>query len=233
MDVANVRANALKVSGGTLTIRANGTAAGVSKVTSLDISFNASTGAGSFTPIATMQLNDNPLIIDYTGTPPTTTLRNSLKGAFDNGVWDGKGLTSANVTANATDSTNPYKTALAYGDASVIGVSTVGGQTLDQTSLLVRITLSGDANMDGKVNALDFNAVATNYGAATGQVWTQGDFNYDGAVNTTDFTAMAINFGQSMVLSPAASVGALVPEPCSVALAFLASAAARRRRWRV
>ena len=167
MDVANVRANALKISGGTLTIRANGTAAGVTKVTSLDISYNASVGSIAFTPIATMQLNNNPLIIDYTGTSPTTTLRNSLKGAYNGGAWTGQGLTSSNVTAVAADSTNPYKTALGYAEASTIGATMVGDQTLDSSSLLVRITLSGDSNLDGKVNALDFNAIATNFGVGT------------------------------------------------------------------
>ena len=211
MDVANVRANSLKVSAGTLTIRPNGTAAGVSKVTSLDIAFNNSTlqitstttAPGEFKPLGTLQLNNNPLIIDYTGTSPTTTLRNSLKGAFDNGAWDGPGLTSSNVQAVAADGTNPFKTALGYAEASAIGVTLVGDQTLDSSSLLVRITLSGDSNMDGKVNALDFNALATSFGTATNKTWGQGDFNYDGTVNTNDFMMLATNFGQAMTLSPA------------------------------
>jgi hypothetical protein len=57
-------------------------------------------------------------------------------------------------------------------------------------------TYFGDANLDGKVNALDFNAVATNFGKTPGSdVWAQGDFNYDGNVNTLDFTALAGSFG--------------------------------------
>ncbi len=239
MDVANVRANSLKVSGGTLTIRANGTASGVSKVTSLDISFNNSQIGtltaimpGQFEPIATLELNNNPLIIDYTGTSPTITLRNSLKGAYDNGAWDGPGLTSSNVKAVAADSTNPFKTALGYAEASAIGVTMVGDQTLDSTSLLVRMTMSGDSNLDGKVNALDFNAVATNFGATANDTWAQGDFNYDGQVNTLDFTMLATNFGQSMALTPGLALGTVVPEPTSIGLITLLIGAPITRRAR-
>src|SRR5439155_3576489 len=53
----------------------------------------------------------------------------------------------------------------------------------------------GDANIDGVVNALDFNAVATNFGNATPVKWTDGDFTGDQNVNTADFTILASNFG--------------------------------------
>src|SRR5207237_1129009 len=43
--------------------------------------------------------------------------------------------------------------------------------------LTVAATWFGDANLDGTVNALDFNALATNFG--TGTTWSQGNFNYD------------------------------------------------------
>ena len=62
---------------------------------------------------------------------------------------------------------------------------------------LVRYTLAGDANLDGKVNALDFDALASNFGGA-GSFWTQGDFNYDGAVTSMDFVALAMNFNSTL-----------------------------------
>jgi autotransporter-associated beta strand protein len=76
----------------------------------------------------------------------------------------------------------------------------------------------GDANLDGTVNALDFNALATNFASGSAQ-WIQGDFNYDGTVNSLDFNALAGNFGQSLPLpAPALAASALVPEPGSVTL---------------
>ncbi len=179
-------------------------------------------------PTATMDLNDNPLIIDYTGTSPTSTLRASLRGAFDNGAWDGQGLTSSIVKANAASS-NPVKTALGYAEASAIGATMVGDQTLDSTSLLVRMTLSGDANLDGTVNASDFDALAANYGS-TSKIWDQGDFNYDGTVNVIDFNMLAANYNQTMSISPAPALGTLVPEPISGGMMLLAAAGLCGRR---
>src|SRR5439155_12096378 len=47
-------------------------------------------------------------------------------------------------------------------------------------------TQYGDANLDRRINALDFNTLAAHYGQAGG--WSGGDFNGDGAINALDFT---------------------------------------------
>jgi len=95
----------------------------------------------------------------------------------------------------------------------------------------VRPDLFGDANGDNTVNALDFNALASNFG--TGQFWQQGDFNASGTVDSSDFVALSQNFNQTtptleQPLSPA--LGSLVPEPASVGLIVGMTAMARRRR---
>jgi hypothetical protein len=103
----------------------------------------------------------------------------------------------------------------------------------------VRYTLNGDANLDGKVNALDFNALATSFGVNAGaSVWNGGDFNYDGNVDTTDFTALAQNFNQVLPSAPpappigSASLGSLVPEPGSLMLLAITGLIPSRRRRR-
>ena len=95
---------------------------------------------------------------------------------------------------------------------------------------MIGLVPNGDANLDGTVNALDFNAVATNFGVGTSDVWTQGDFNYDGVVNTTDFMALATNFGATIGTAPAPVLGTLVPEPTSLAALALLGLVGRRRR---
>jgi hypothetical protein len=64
-----------------------------------------------------------------------------------------------------------------------------------------------DANFDRTVNALDFNAIATNFGQPN-KHYVDGDFNYDGAVNTLDFAILASKFGQTLPqpIQPLASV---------------------------
>ncbi len=85
------------------------------------------------------------------------------------------------------------------------------------------------------MNALDFNAVATNFGSS-GKYWQDGDFTYDGNVDTLDFTMMARNFNQSIpvagdLLGPA--LGTLVPEPASIILIAAAGAFGFQRRRRM
>ena len=76
--------------------------------------------------------------------------------------------------------------------------------------MLVKYTWIGDGNLDGTVNALDFNSLASNYGKVTSSDgWIQGDFNYDGTVNSSDFAALAADYGQGPTLPD----GVVVPEP--------------------
>ena len=93
---------------------------------------------------------------------------------------------------------------------------------MNPTSVLVKYTYYGDANLDGTVNALDFNALANGYGQTPGSnVWSQGDFNYDGTVNSSDFALLAANYGQVMPSDAAALLGQIVPEPAPLLALFL------------
>ena len=58
--------------------------------------------------------------------------------------------------------------------------------------------LDGDADFDGGVSINDFNALAGNFGVASGQKWSSGDFDFDGGVSINDFNLLAAGFGQSL-----------------------------------
>ena len=150
-------------------------------------------------------------------------------------------LTSANTSAATvrgylhagllTTSSTAGGFAVGYADNATLGRTMFGGVSVDGSKLLVGLVYAGDSNLDGKVNALDFNAIATSFGVTGSGVWTQGDFNYDGTVNTSDFMTMSLNFGKAEA-APAPVLGALVPEPATLGL--LAAGAmgllVRRRR---
>jgi len=88
----------------------------------------------------------------------------------------------------------------------------------------------GDSNLDHRINALDFNALASRFGQSG--TWVQGDFNGDGIVNTVDFTILAGNFGFASP-APSLSLGALIPEPTTLTLlAFGLLARCRTKRNR-
>src|SRR5262249_25699679 len=97
--------------------------------------------------------------------------------------------------------------------------------------ILVKYTLYGDANLDGRVNALDFNALSSNFGVTTNRWWYRGNFNYDTTINTLDFNALAGNFNMSMP-APGAALANVVPEPHMLIGAAITSILLPRRRPR-
>jgi hypothetical protein len=75
-----------------------------------------------------------------------------------------------------------------------------GGAAFDFSVLL------GDANHDGRVDSLDFTALAQNFNKGTGVSWSKGDFNFDGVVNALDFDALATRYGASASPMPGSSL---------------------------
>ncbi|WP_428940370.1 autotransporter-associated beta strand repeat-containing protein [Fontivita pretiosa] len=146
-------------------------------------------------------LNNNPLVIDYSGDSPIDALRPQLA--------DG-GLTSSLLTA---------QTRLAYLDNTRIGLDSFGNRDIDATSVLVFIARAGDANLDGIVDRLDLDTLASNWQTTTAS-WSDADFTYDGFVNVRDLYVLATNWQESSALDEALAElglpGVKVPEPAVV-----------------
>ncbi|MEM6750845.1 MAG: dockerin type I domain-containing protein, partial [Planctomycetota bacterium] len=121
---------------------------------------------------------------------------------------------------------------LADFDLDLSGFAEIGNP-LSTWALSIRSATGGDANGDGAIDLLDFDALAQNFGApgnggAAPNGPAEGDFNFDGVVDLLDFDLLAQNFGASApaaVPSPS-SLAALVP---AMAVAGAGSGAARRR----
>jgi autotransporter-associated beta strand protein len=175
----------------------------------------ASTGAQSAALVAGRggaDVQAGRLVFDYnTNSDPLTQVQTILGAGYNQPTKFSSGLIRSSTTT------------------STIGLAYVDDTTAKQ--LTVVRALYGDANLDNVVNALDFNAVAANYGA-TSQQWINGDFTYDGTVNSADFTALSGGFGLTLP-APAPALGALVPEPGAILmLAGVGAIASRRRRVR-
>jgi autotransporter-associated beta strand protein len=209
------------ITGGTLQL---GAGTGLAQMTSLSIS-----GAG------VLDVNNNHVILSYSGSSPISTIAGYIKSGYNSGAWNGPGIisTAARVPTNG----HPYGLGYADGaDGIVSGLSS--------SQIEVMYTLLGDANLDGLVNAADFSILAANFNqTVTG--WDQGDFNYDGLVNAADFLDLVVNFNQGA--SGAASVGdvaaldafaaangllADVPEPGCAGMTAMAGLGMLRRRRR-
>jgi len=169
-----------------------------------------------------LELTDNALVIDYSGASPIVAVRDAIASGFNSGSWNGIGITSAfaAVTPNR---------ALGFAEASEVGLpASFLGEEVDATSLLVRFTISGDADLSGDVNLDDFTRLAAGFG--TNAAWAAGDFNYDGVVSLNDFTILASSFGESLPAARTATSAAPVPEPSiTVILPAMALVSSRRR----
>ena len=182
---------------------------------------NTSVLANLVLPAGTsLNLSDNDLVVDYTGA--------SQYSAVVGLITSGQLASSSSVPG----------TMLGSADNATFGATNFSGETVDSSSVLVKFTYGGDANLDGKVDVTDLGALATNW-QQTG-VWTGGDFNYDGTVNVTDLGILATNWqaGASSPLGPSfaeavAAVGlggVSVPEPAAIACLGLTGLLATRRR---
>lgn len=110
---------------------------------------------------------------------------------------------------------------MGYAEAGAIGVTTFQGGPVDPLAVLVRQTVSGDANLDGRLTADDFARLDRGFARhLTG--WINGDFNYDNVVNAADYQIINAAWAaqQGAVLASAAvggrvaaDVAAVVPEP--------------------
>ncbi len=213
LTINRVRGAGLAINAGVARVAAGRSADKTSIVTSLTIS----TGA-------TLDLGDNDFIIDYTTASPLAGVISGIATGSAGGLWNGLGINSSAAAANSS-------TALGVAEAGDLlseFPAIFSGQTVDATSVLIRYTLRGDADLNGQVNLDDFTRLAAGFGSSSS--WSSGDSNYDGATNLDDFTALAANFGSSL---PADSPRAAIPEPVAGAVLGsigFACLALRRRR---
>ena len=151
-----------------------------------------------------VDLTNDDLVIDYTGGSPIDDVRQSL---FDARLF------SSSATAT---------TRIGYADNASVGLAAFSGTPVDATSVLIKYTYAGDANLDGQVDVTDLGALATAWQSAG--VWTSGDFSYDGFIDVTDLGLLATAWqlgvgsplGQPSFEAALAAVGLgshSVPEP--------------------
>lgn len=254
LDVFNLSGGTL--TSGTLTLSSSGffnQTAGTTTTQAFAMLGNSTYKLGGGTlKVATLQLDatkskldlaNQGMLVDYTGSSPILTIRAYALSGYNGGAWTGTGLTSTTAAAN------PSTRAVGFGEAKdVLGLSgnntaTWDGYTVDATSILVRYTLAGDANLDGSVGFADLVKVAQNYGNSSGSaIWTQGDFDYDGKVDFSDLVKVAQTYGGALPASvpefgasfegdlARAFAVAQTPEPGSAGVILLAVAGAVGRR---
>ena len=210
---------AVAVNEGVLNIAS--TVTGLTAVTVADGATLAAVNAGSTIEVDSLaigasglvNLGRSDLIVDYTGESPIAAMIADVVGAKLIADGDVDGL----------------PTYLAVSEAADLGLTDLNGVAVDETAVLVKYTYVGDANLDGQVDALDYERVDLAIGN-TGVFGTaQGDLNYDGNVDALDYEQIDLNIGNG-VGSPLGTV--LIPEPAVMGLLVPGLAAITQRRSR-
>jgi len=206
-----------------------------------EVQLGASTGVEtlsslSIDSLSTLDITNNHIIIDYSGSDPISSIAALIKSGYNSGTWTGLGITSSAAAANSAS----YGIGYADGASGVV-------PGLSSGQIEIMYTLLGDANLDGKVNGTDFTLMAANFNDSVTAGWDRGDFNYSNTVNGDDFVLLADNFNQFASQSDvaAADLAALdsfavtngisltsVPEPATLGLVVLAGVGALGRRNR-
>src|SRR5262249_24014495 len=137
---------------------------------------------------ATLDIGENDWVVDYpsAGPSPFATLAAQVAQGYNTGDWLGTGITSRFAAATAS---SMHPTAVGIAESSNVFASfpaSFSGVNVDSSAVLMRYTYSGDANLDGTVDTIDFNLLAASFGQS-GKSWYNGDFSYNGTVDTVDF----------------------------------------------
>jgi len=132
-----------------------------------------------------------------------------------------------------------YDSTAASHPRSRIGITFLSGSG---QPLRMKLTIAGDANLDGLVNFSDLVTVAQNYGGGDfSAFWDDGDFNYDHKVDFSDLVVIAQNYGGAFSSAPIpgaaadfdrdlAAAFASVPEPGLIGAAAVGGIALMARR---
>jgi autotransporter-associated beta strand protein len=171
-------------------------------------------------------INNGVLVFDYTGSSsPASVVVPLLKTSHD--------------SLNFTDSTQRLRTSIANDPAHGIGYVDIA------STLTLKYTWYGDANLDGTVNADDYALLDRGFNQhAAG--WQNGDFDYSGTIDSNDYLLTDTSYlnlhpaamSPSFLASRQSQFGseyvsnliAAVPEPSMIACLIAIPLIHRRRR---
>jgi hypothetical protein len=175
----------------------------------------------------TLDIGDSELL---THTDPTT-IKAYLAAGYDavgNQDWSQPGLTSS----IARNGGGIYTVAYAFGgdqSAQDAGITTHAGAPLGANQTIVRATLTGDVNMDGKVDFFDISQLlGYKYNTSQPASYTDGDADYSGKVDFFDLSVILsanYNSGQTFAPAEARLMSAFAAAPAPPAAAAAAAAA--------
>ena len=152
-----------------------------------------------------------------------------IKTGRNGGSWNGAGIITSMSSAKSPSSLATIGIAEASSALGISGSKTKvwNGQTVDATTVLMKYTLAGDANLDGKIDGDDYFKIDAGIAShVTG--YANGDFNYDGRIDADDYFIIDSHFKKNAVaLSVALPERGRATRRCS----GMGMRSGPRRRW--
>jgi hypothetical protein len=217
-----IQTGGLTVNGLALLPASNGS--NTSKVNTLTIGGTTNAWTGK------MDVSDNTFVVQTADTTSKyaamATLANQITSGNNGGLWNGNGIIASRLLLDTSATST-----LAVIDNNDVGLSSIGGQSLDSNSIILERVEIGDADLSGTVDLNDFSVWFNHLGFHTAS-FAAGDLNQDGVVDLLDFDVWFSHLGfHGPNLTAGGSTGA-VPEPASLTMLALGSAALLTRRRR-
>jgi hypothetical protein len=156
------------------------------------------TSSLSISAYSKLNLSDNDLILDYADASPIDGGNGSAysgvlgliqTGRTPSGTWDGAGGIGTSMP-HAVDGV----TTLAVAEAAHVLFNSGGetalwaaGQTVDATTLIVKYTYVGDADLSGSIDGADYGVIDNWVQFPGTSGYANGDFNLDGVIDGADY----------------------------------------------
>jgi hypothetical protein len=150
-------------------------------------------------PTGTLDITNNALVIHYSDVNPVTTIRQWIisgrGGAGLGATWTGRGITSSTARDRNLIAAESRSVGYAVNGDLPLGAYTDTspflGQDIDNSTVLVRYTITGDHNLDGTVNDDDVTVIGATYAPGVANpIWSQGDIDYNSFVDDDDITLL-------------------------------------------
>ena len=160
-------------------------------------------------PGGKFDLNNNQLV---TNTPAGsasggiyTGIQGTVQNAYNSGQWSQPGLTTSMPDTITGLTTIGVATGEQISGLGPTDTAIFGGHTITGTSTIAMYTYAGDANLDGMVDAADYEIIDAFAQIPGASGYANGDFNYDGVINGADYAIIDFSAAIQGAVQPAPS----------------------------
>ena len=143
---------------------------------------------------AKLDLNDNDLILDYTGASQLATIQALINSARAGRKLERHSVITSMPPGVSRSTTPPWEQLRrANTSRSMATVPPFDGESIDTTAVLLKYTYYGDTDFNGFVDFDDY--VRTDAGFNLGRSgWVNGDFDGNGMVEFDDYVLLDLGF---------------------------------------